>query len=148
MSAAQKKAVASVEFTERTNKCFGTIAVDFEENRVANSVLIKKNTVIPCEKTHTYYTAVEGQTTVNCRLTESISEETDLDFVTEVQSVPLHLPPGRAANQPIEVTYRYDENQTMHCVYKDVETGKEVSITRKVSAADKADADVNEFTVE
>ncbi len=148
MSAAQKKAVASVEFTERTNKCFGTIAVDFEENRLANSVLIKKNTVIPCEKTHTYYTAVEGQTTVNCRLTESISEETDLDFVTEVQSVPLHLPPGRAANQPIEVTYRYDENQTMHCVYKDVETGKEVSITRKVSATDKVDADVNEFTVE
>lgn len=148
MSAAQKKAVAGVEFTERTNKCFGIVVFDVGEERTINSVLIKKNTVIPCTTSHTYYTSMQGQTEVICQLTESISEEKDVDFVTVVKSITLTLPPGRATDLPIEVTYRYDENQTLHCVYKDVETGKEVTITHKMSAANKSDADVNEFTVE
>jgi len=35
----------------------------------------------------------------------------------------LKLPPGRPAGRPVEVTYSYDTNQRMHCVFRDVETG-------------------------
>ena len=37
------------------------------------------------------------------------------------------LPPDRPAGQEVEVTYSYDENQTMHAIFKDVSSGKELN---------------------
>ena len=35
----------------------------------------------------------------------------------------LKLPKGRPANQPIDITYSYDESGKMHCMFTDVESG-------------------------
>ena len=162
LSPAQRNAISGMNFTERTGKYYGTIAlfnVNGEE-RPMNSILIKKNTIIPCEAIESFYTILEGQTAVKCQVTESVNEETDLKFVFVANSIKLPLPPGRPAGQEIKVTFRYDVNQTMDCCFKDVATGKEITSRISVGAEGTepkesetkrkpdADQDINDFTVE
>ena len=167
LSPAQKNAISGIKFTERTGQCYGTFSlsnVDGEKRRM-NSILIKKNVVIPCEASELFETLHEGQTAVRCELTESVNEETDPKFVHVVESVKLPLPPGRPAGQEIKVTFWYDVNQTMRCFFKDVETGEEVEILynagskeaevkpkSKPKSKSKPDADrdqdIDDFTVE
>ena len=159
LSPAQRNAISGMEFTERTAKCFGTTALSNVDGkmRLMNSILIKKNTIIPCEASKSYYTVSDGQTAVECELTESVNEETDPKFAHVVDSKDLPLPPGRPAGQEIKVTFRFDVNQRMHCSFKDVETGKEVEILygagpKKAETRPKHDADqdqnIDDFTVE
>ena len=53
----------------------------------------------------------------------------------------MELPEGRPAGKDIEVTYSYDDNNMMHCSFKDVETGKllEVEINASENATEKSD---------
>ena len=155
LSPAQKNAISGMNFTERTGKYFGTLAFfnTDGERRLMNTILIKKNTIIPCEASELFRTTHEGQTVVECKLTESVNEETDLKFVHVIESVKLPLPPGRPAGQEIKVTFRFDVNQTMHCFFTDVETGKEVEILygagpKKAEIRPTPDPDINDFTVE
>ncbi len=46
------------------------------------------------------------------------------DYTSVYSSEDFHLPPDRPAGRPIEVTYKYDDNQRMHCTFKDVESGR------------------------
>ena len=160
LSPAQRETISGMEFTERTGMYYGTLAFfnTDGERRLMNSILIKKNTTIPCEAIKSFYTAHDGQPMVKCTVTESVNEETDPKFVSVVGSKDLPLLPGRPAGQEIKVTFQYDDNQTMHCSFKDVETGNE--ITSRVSAGGegpeskesetklKPDPDINDFTVE
>ena len=150
LSPAQRNAISGMDFTERTGKYYGTIALsnlNGEKQRV-NSILIKKNTIIPCEASKLFQTVYEGQTAVECAVTESMNEETDLKFVSVADSIKLPLPSGRPAGQEIEVTFRYDVNQTMDCCFKDVDTGKEVSGRIYAGPKPDEDQDINDFTVE
>ncbi len=150
LSPAQRKAISGMEFIERTARYYGIVArtnVDGEK-RLGNSILIKKNTKIPCEASHTYYTAVDGQTKVNCQVTEAGSEETDLKFIEVVGLRELSLPPGRPAGQGINVTFQYTDNQTMRCLFEDVETGEKIEILYPSGSNADTDPDINEFTVE
>ena len=160
LSPAQRETISGMNFTERTAKYYGVIAhsnVNGEERRM-NSILIKKNTIIPGEASKSFYTMYEGLSGVECTVTESVNEETDLKFVQEHEPMVLPISRERPAGQEIKATFRYDVNQTMHCSFKDVETGNE--ITSRVSAGGegpeskesetklKPDPDINDFTVE
>ncbi len=157
LSPAQKGALSGMNVTERTGNYYGTIVlsnVNGEEQR-KNFILIKKNTIIPCEESKSFYTMHDGQPMVKCTVTESVNEETGSHFVPVVGSKDLPLPPGRPAGQEIKVTFRYDVNQTMLCSFKDVETGKEITIRIYVGAEEAetrpklaADPDIDDFTVE
>ena len=114
---------------------YGTIALfpDEETGRDVekNSIVLKRNTPIPTSESRTYYTAVDGQQSIPITITQGEGE--DKDFVETLYEGKLAgLPPGRPANRPIEVTYSYDENQRMHCAFKDVESGviREVDLTQ------------------
>lgn len=123
LNAIQQKVIGDVSVQERTGMCFGTIADD-KDGVAKNSVIIQKNTKIPCEVTESYYTVAAGQTGVQLKVTESRAAETDPTFVNIIKEGHMTLPSGRPAQQEIKVTYRYDENQIMHCEFVDVETGK------------------------
>jgi molecular chaperone DnaK len=91
----------------------------------------------------------DGQDGVNCRVTQSKAAETDPRFVREVWSGDLHLPPGRPANQEIQVTFSYNENGIMQCAFVDVETGRRTDVDLHVaSASDEEDHVIDQFTVE
>jgi len=154
LSSIQKKAIEKITVTESTSKCFGTIAIGVNENRetreLQNFTLIKKGEKIPAKKIDSIYTSIDNQTTVSCRVTESINEETDPDFVKIIWQGDLDLPSGRPEGQEIKVTYEYDQNQIMKCSFVDVETNKktkvDLSMTNKNEKRDESEID--KFLVE
>jgi molecular chaperone DnaK len=111
--------------------------------------LIHKGDKIPRSVTESFYTVQEGQSSVNCQLTESTAPETDPRFVKVIWEGDLQLPEGRAEGQEIKVTYAYDENQMMKCSFLDVSTGRktEVDLSMASTAADGGNQ-IDKFLVE
>ena len=73
----------------------------------------------------------------------------DPRFVKEVWSGSLELPPGRPANQEIQVTFSYNESGIMQCAFVDKESGKKTEVDLNVAAAsDSASHEIDKFTVE
>lgn len=132
LSAVQRNAIQKIKISESTGKCFGTISLSVDSARdkpqAQNSILIKKGEKIPCSVTESFYTVHDGQTGVECILTECIHPESDPKFVNKVWEGNLSLPSGRPANQEIAVTFSYDENQIMKCSFVDVATGARTDV--------------------
>ncbi len=139
------------------NCSYGTIYLKHDEETgkdvLRNAVLIKKNTPIPCEVTKVYYTVSDGQEVIKATLTQGESD--DPDYVNTIMQDELALPPGRPAERPIDITYSYDLDQRMHCVFKDVESGRQkemvLSLGGKEAASDSTSDDsasVDDFLVE
>ena len=122
----------SIKVGDIANHSYGTISNTFDDNlqkRISvNSIIIKKNTPLPCSQTETFYTISEGQEAVDISITQG--EDTDPDFVDIIKEEVMDLPKGRPEGQPLEVTYTYDENQMVRCVFKDINSGtvKEVNV--------------------
>ncbi|TXS90795.1 Hsp70 family protein [Parahaliea maris] len=149
----QKHSIGKIRVSESTSKCFGTIAVTYDQHRdqptLSNSVIIMKGEKIPCSVTESFYTMSDGQTSVACRLTESTAPETDPRFVKIIWEGALELPPGRPEGQEIKVTYAYDENQIMKCAFVDVATNRRTDIDLSMSGSDDGQAiSIEQFTVE
>lgn len=153
LSAAQRTAVARMKVSESTSKCFGTIIASFDqiknERSLQNSVLINKGDRIPCSVTESFYTVYEGQTGVNCQVTESTAPERDPRFVKVIWRGELSLPPGRPSDQEVKVTFSYDENQVMRCSFVDVGTGRTSEVDLSMAKARSVEAsEVDKFLVE
>lgn len=131
----QQVSAAELSVQDVANKNFGTKALgwdpELEKPFEINSIIIRKGTRIPCSMTESYTTVRDGQTTVDCCITECDHAELDYDpkFVRIIGQTNLKLPPGRPAGQEIRVTYEYDINQIMHCHFEDVESGEKNEIT-------------------
>jgi molecular chaperone DnaK len=153
LTVAQRVAVARMNVSETTSKCFGTISMGINPNRdersLINNVLISKGTKIPCAVTKPFYTIFDGQRAVECQVTESTASETDPRFVKVIWKGELELPPDRPANQEIKISFAYDENQIMKCSFIDVGTGRKVEQDLSMTAAKSAEAsEVDKFLVE
>ena len=83
----------------------------------------------------TYTTVEDGQTAVNCSVTEAGEETTDLTFVKIISENTLELPPDRPKGQVVEVTFSFDDNQIMHCSFHDVASGKKSEIDLKMGTS-------------
>ena len=150
LSAIQKKSIDKLKVAERTSCFFGTISVGYSESKgevLMNSILIKKGETLPCSVTKSFVTAHEGQTAINCRITESKAPETDPRFVRIIHEENMELPPGRPAGQEIQVTYSYDDNQIMNAVFKDMSSGKETVISLTMSGNEDKSSDIDKFLV-
>ena len=141
LSAAQQNSIAKIKVEESTNMCFGTISIGHDtardEAKLTNSILIRKGDKIPCSVTESFFTVYDGQTGVNCQVTQSTAPETDPRFVKVIWEGELKLPPDREANQEIKVTFTYDENQIMMCSFLDVATGRETEIDLSMASSGK-----------
>ena len=151
LSEIQKKSIDQLKVAERTNCFLGTITVGYSESKgqtLMNSILIKKGESIPCTVTESYFTVHEGQSGIDCTITESKSPETDPRFVKIIHQESLELPADRPSEQEIEVTYAYDENQMIHASFKDVESGNEKTISISMSGQNQTSSDIDKFLVE
>ncbi len=150
LSAVQKRSLAKIQVAESSSMCFGTISLGYNENRegaeLQNDVLIRKGDKIPTSVTKSYYTVAEGQTAVNCIITESRTPESNPKFVKEIWSGELQLPSGRPANQEVEVTFAYTENQIVCAAFKDVASGNIEDIELSMSG-DSTGSDIDKFKV-
>ena len=145
MTPAQTNSTRSMQLREVANHFYGTLVLDTSHPsglRDRVSIVIEKNMPIPVAKTETFYTVSEGQTAVDCTVTQSVTRELDPDFVRRIWSGELGpLPPGRPSQQEIVVTFSYDANQVMHCSFLDVATGmkQEISLGLGASASNQSD---------
>ncbi|MEN8127556.1 MAG: Hsp70 family protein [Planctomycetota bacterium] len=119
-----------VQLKDVCNHSYGTICapVDEETGRhvIRNSIILQKNTPLPCEATQTFYTMTDGQTELQVTITQG--EDEDPDFVNKIATEVFELPADRPANQPIHVQYSYDANQRMHCRFLDEQSGRTLEV--------------------
>jgi molecular chaperone DnaK len=142
LTATQQEELKKVELEEVSNAFYGTIVAEVNQEKQSYndvvSIIIEKNTPLPCSKTETYFTMADGQTEVKCEVTQSVAEETNPKFVDHIWNGVLdNLPANRPAGQPIEVTYGYDDNKMMICKYKDKESGKELVANLDMTSVQK-----------
>ena len=149
----QKKAISKVAITDVSTSFFGfrSMSADSETDELVptNATLIKKGEKLPCSITRPFYTLSDGQTAVNLVVNESSVEESDMDFVKIIWEGTLELPEGRPAGQQIDVTFSYDENQTMNCSFLDVSSKSKTEIDLTVdNEGSKSEIDINDFKVD
>jgi len=155
LSASQREHLSEIKMSDVANHYYGTIAMNFDEERgteeLGVSIIIPKDTPIPAKKSRTFHTRHDGQTTVHVRITQSGEDVEDPQFVTPIHEGYFDLPPGRPAGRPITATYRYDENQTMHCEFKDEESGRTYEATlgpEKIGSAEEQAASLGDFVID
>ena len=135
LNSAQKKAMAKVDLTDVCNFYMGTLVVVADQDRKqyaqANSIIIDRDTPLPCSKTADFAILHDGQENIKCSVTQSEGEEKEIDFVEIKAEKDMPLGKGRKEGEPIRVTYSYDTNGNMHCVFEDVNKKKKVELSLK-----------------
>jgi molecular chaperone DnaK len=112
------------------NHSYGTICAPLDKQSgrrvIQNRIILKKNTPLPCEASQMFYTMSQGQTSLEITITQG--EDADPAYVNKIATHKFELPPGRPAECPIKVTYRYDVNQRMHCRFQDLQSGRALEV--------------------
>ena len=146
-----------VKVAEICNHSYGTTCLGedtvMEKLMLKNDILIKKNSRIPCTVSKTFYTIQDGQKIVEGNVTQG--ESTDLEYVTQIAKGILELPPDLPENSPIEISYSYDKDQRMKCVFEHKESGRRLELTLDLesgtSSAETLEAKrarIEDFTIE
>lgn len=111
--------------SEVCNHSYGTLALIEDaatgEVRVRNSVVIPKNTPIPCSMSQTYLTSEDNEKLIEVEITQG--EDLNPKYVDIIGKISLRVPPGRPAGCPVTVTYSYDENQRVRVEVSDETSG-------------------------
>ncbi len=151
LNAAQASSVQSMKLREVANHYYGMVSLDMSHAtgpRSQVSIMIEKNTPIPAAETQSFYTTHQGQTEVDCVVTQSSTRESDPDFVRTIWSGDLGpLPPNRPSDQQIDVHFSYDTNQVMQCSFVDVATGIKQEVSLGMSESPGVGIDLDKFTV-
>jgi len=119
-----------------TSHSFGTINIDTSSGiqQLRNTIIIPKNTQIPCSKTKSFATMHDGQTAIECLITQG--EDENPEFVNVIAQGELTLPPNRPAGLEVRATYSYDANGRMSCRFHDVESGRSKLINLDTSTGE------------
>lgn len=153
LSASQRQTLNDIKMSDVANHFYGTIAVHYDEERDTAepqvSVIIPKDTPIPARRSETFRTIKDGQTEVHVRITQSAEDVDDPQFVNIVHEGYFKLPGGRPAGQAIIATYSYDENQTMHCQFKDESSGRTYDATLdQLGSTEEQSAKLKDFVID
>jgi len=120
----------SRHITEVCNQSYGILALlespDTGERRIRNSVIIAKNSTIPCSHTQTYLTSEDNESVIEVDVTQG--EDEDPRYVDIIGRLTLRVPPGRPAGCEVTVTYAYDENQRVRASVVDHLSGKSTEV--------------------
>lgn len=99
-----------VEVQDVNSHSMGVVALDRDGNEV-NSIVLKKDTVIPSKVSGHYTTTVDQQSRLHIQVTEG--EDTDLDYVKIVGEGMINLP-EYPKGAPLEVIFEYDSDGIIH----------------------------------
>jgi molecular chaperone DnaK len=111
---------------EVCNHSYGTLALieDAATGTItyANSIVIPKNTPIPCQQSQTYLTSEDNERVIEVAVTQG--EDTDPRYVDVIGKIQLEVPAGRPAGCEVTVTYGYDANQRVRAHVVDEQSGQ------------------------
>lgn len=126
-------AKSSARIQEVCNASYGTLAMIYNaatgEEKLANSVVIPKNSLIPCSQTQIYQTSEDNEQVIEVDITQG--EDDDPRFVDVIGRLTLEVPPGRPKGCVVEVTFSYDANQRVQARVSDKLSGrsKEIAVS-------------------
>lgn len=125
----QKAAVDAFAIGDVCTKNYGTFAINSSSGseKILNSIIIRKDTKIPCSISKKYSTVADHQESIDCSITECVNAETDPDFVDVVGNESMTLPVNCMKGETVTVTYSYNANQTMDCEFVHDKSGTKVS---------------------
>jgi len=147
LNAAQKKSISKMTVSEKLGKYFGTICFGVDE--LINSNILSKGEKLPCSNSESFYTTIANQTAINVKITEAEQDESDPKWVKIIHEQEMKLPSGRNEGMEIKVTYSYDLNQVMNCIFLDVATGDEMNKDISFSGASgKSTSAIDRFLVD
>ncbi len=153
-----KSGLGDIKLTDVCNHSYGTLCAPVDKTTgrrvVANKIILRKNTPLPCEDTQMFYTVSKEQKELEITVTQG--EDIDPRFVNQIATHTFKLDNSDKDNRPIKVTYSYDVNQRMSCTFEDVESGKvlemDLSLDTKGNLSDSQISEKTEqlepFTVE
>jgi molecular chaperone DnaK len=125
----------SAKIQEVCNASYGTLAMVYnaktKEEKLMNSIVIPKNTPIPCSRTQVYQTSEDNERIIEVDITQG--EDPDAKYVDVIGRITLDVPAGRPKGCEIAVTFSYDENQRVRALVVDKQSGrsKEVAVSYK-----------------
>ncbi|MEO0414657.1 MAG: Hsp70 family protein [Verrucomicrobiota bacterium] len=112
--------------SEVCNHSYGTLALIEDQSsgeaNIQNSIVIPKNTPIPCSMSQVYVTSEDNEQLIEVDITQG--EDYDPRYIDVIGKISLEVPPGRPAGCQVTVTYSYDENQRVRVQLYDAESGR------------------------
>ncbi|MFO1486762.1 MAG: Hsp70 family protein [Verrucomicrobiaceae bacterium] len=125
----------SARIQEVCNASYGTLAMVYnagtKEEKLMNTIVIPKNTPIPCSRTQVYQTSEDNERVIEVDITQG--EDDDPRFVDVIGRITLDVPANRPKGCEVAVTFSYDENQRVRALVVDKQSGrsKEIAVTYK-----------------
>jgi molecular chaperone DnaK len=107
-------------------------------------VLITANTAVPCDRTRTFLTAADGQTTVIVRVAQGESNRfPDNTYLGELELT--GLTPAPRGETQIAVTFEIDADGILNVKAKDVKSGRQTQARLQLLGANTDPKDVEEM---
>ena len=112
------EALPKVEVKDINSHSMGIIAVEKHDHNIEyNSIVLKKNTPIPCQVSDTFRTIEDYQQRLLVQVTEG--EDRDPRYVKVVGDGTMELPPYPEGS-PLDVVFEYDSNGIIHVTVYDL----------------------------
>lgn len=112
-----------VRATDVNSHSLGVVALDEMKSREYNSIIIPKNTPIPCRASETYYTVDDNQRQVLIRVTQG--EDESVESIHVIGQETIWLPPY-PKGAPLEVAFEYDLDGQIRVSVKDLTANRMV----------------------
>ncbi len=124
---AVKKSRVSIK--DVTSKSFGVVVRNPEDRELVYNLIVK-NTPVPVDVTKAFFTAVVNQETVFIRIMENESKEETvfLSESMEIGTAILKLPNGLPAEQPIEISFKLNEEGRLQIAAVETKESRSVNV--------------------
>lgn len=148
IQAAMKERRESIKEVILTDVCpftLGTEVVREWQGRLENGIfcpIIERNTVIPTSRTERLYTASDNQTKIRVHVLQGESRFAANNL--SLGEVIVDIPPGKAGEEAVDVTYTYDINSILEVEVKVISTQKVEKQVFKGSQVDLTDRQIRE----
>jgi molecular chaperone HscC len=104
--------------------------------------IIERNTTIPASRTERLYTIRDNQTKLRVKILQGESRFAANNLL--LGEINIKVPPAKAGEEPVDVTYTYDINSILEVEIKVVSTGEKVKQIIKGGHTDMSDEEIEE----
>lgn len=104
--------------------------------------IIERNTTIPASRTERLYTIRDNQTKLRVKILQGESRFAANNLL--LGEITIKIPPAKAGEEPVDVTYTYDINSILEVEIKVVSTGEKVKQIIKGGHTDMSDEEIEE----
>jgi molecular chaperone DnaK len=101
-----------ISISDVTSQALGEILLDSDTGRQVNTIIIPRNTPIPCKKELISFTMYENQPKIDVWVTEG--EDDDPQYVAVLHKTQMTLPRGLPKHSPIRTIMAYDLDGVVH----------------------------------